>query len=402
MKDKDKKKEHLMEELTELRRQIALLEASEAAHRETQKALQESEGLYRVVIENIADAIAISVDTLRVFVNKGFLTMHGLLDPSEALGLPIEHFVVPEDKEIVKKRVQARLRGESVEGFVEYRIRRADGTIRTVQASATTITYKEQPAILAVLRDITPIKEAEMEILRLNTELQQRIQELKNTNDELETFNSTVSHDLRVPLTSIDGFSRKIVEKYSHGFDEKLTHYMSIIRNSIVKMQQLIDDLLAYSRLGRQAMHHASVSMERIVESVVHELRPIYPDGEVAVSPLPQSVGDAQMIHQVVTNLLSNAFKFTKYMHPRRIEIRGWTEANEQVYAVKDNGVGFDMEQRGKLFNAFQRLHPSEAFEGTGIGLAIVKRIVNLHGGKVWAEGKPNEGATFYFTLPKG
>lgn len=401
MKDTDKTKEQLIKELLELRQQIARFKVFETTHEQIQKTLQESEGLYQAVVESVADGIAINVGTERVFVNRGFLTIHGLNEESQVVGLPLDQFILIEDKETVNKLVLARQSGESLGGLIEYRICRADGAICTVQASAVTISYKGQPATLAVLRDITPIKEAEMEILRLNKKLGQHVLDLRNANDELETFNSTVSHDLRVPLISIDGFSRKVVEKYGHGFDEKLTDYMSIIRKDILRMQQLIDDLLAYSRLGKQAINFSPVSMEGLVESVVKELRTIYPDGEVIVTPLPRSVGDEQMIHQVLTNLLSNAFKFTKYKQPRCIEIRGWGETNENVYCIRDNGAGFDMHYKEKLFNSFQRLHASKEFEGTGMGLAIVKRIVNLHGGRVWAEGKPNEGAIFYFTLPK-
>jgi light-regulated signal transduction histidine kinase (bacteriophytochrome) len=269
-----------------------------------------------------------------------------------------------------------------------------------VQASAVTIGYRGQPATLAVLRDITPIKKAEMEILRLNRELEQHIQELRDTNDELETFNSTVSHDLRLPLISLDGFSRKVVERYGHSFDEKLTDYMSIIRRNVSKMQQLIDDLLAYSRVGKGAMDYSVFSMEELVLSVMNDLKEIYPEGEAFVSPLPPAKGDERMIRQVLTNLLSNAFKFTRYRQPRIVEVKGWNEANQNVYCVRDNGAGFDMKHKEKLFNPFQRLHAAEEFEGTGVGLAIVKRIVAVHGGRVWAEGKPDEGAAFYFTLP--
>ena len=401
MEDKAKTKEQLINELTGLRRQLARFKESKTAHEQIEKALQESEEIHGAVVESVADGIAITVGTERVFVNRGFLSIHGLQDTSQVVGLPLDQFILSEDRETVNMLVLAMQRGESSKNLVEYRIHRADGAIRTLQASAVTISYKGQPATLAVLRDITPTKEAEKEILRLNRELEQHIMDLRNTNDELETFNSTVSHDLRTPLISIDGFSRKIVEKYSQGFDEKLAEYMSVIRTNTTKMQQLISDLLTYSRVGRQAMSHSLISMQGLVESVVNELRPIYPEGEVIVSPIPESIGDEQMIRQVLTNFLSNAFKFTKYSHSRHIEVRGWAEANENVYSIRDNGAGFEMHYKEKLFNAFQRLHTSEKFEGTGIGLAIVKRIINLHRGRVWADGKPDEGATFYFSMPK-
>ena len=366
----------------------------------SERALQESEELHRAVVESVADGIAVTVGTQRVFVNKGFLEIHGLRDASPVLGLPLDQFVLPEDREVVKERVLARQRGESSEDLVEYRIRRNDGEIRTVQASAVTIRYRGQPATLAVLRDITFIKKAEMEILRLNKELEQHIQELRNTNDELEMFNSMVSHDLRLPLISLDGFSRRIVEKYGHGFDQKLSDYMSAIRRNVSKMQQLIDDLLVYSRVGRKAIDYKTFSMEELVISVMNDLGEIYPEGEVFVSTLPPASGDERMVRQILINLLSNAFKFTRHRQPRIVEVKGWKEADQNVYCVKDNGAGFDMKHKEKLFNPFQRLHTADEFEGTGVGLAIVKRIVTQHGGRVWAEGEPDGGAAFYFTLP--
>jgi PAS domain S-box-containing protein len=369
--------------------------------RRSERALQESEELHRAVVESVADGIAVTVDTDRVFVNKGFLEIHGLKEASQVLGLPLDQFIFEEDRETVKDRVLARQRGESIDELVEYRIRRTDGEIRTVQASAVTIEYKGEPAILAVLRDITPIKKAEMEILRLNRELEQHVQELRDANEELETFNSTVSHDLRLPLIALNGLSRKIVEKYAQGFDEKLLDYMSVIRRNVTRMEQLIEDLLAYSRVGKGAMGHSAFSMEELAVSVMRDLGEIYPDGEISITSLPPSVGDERMIRQVLTNLFSNAFKFTRDKQPRTVEMRGWAEAEENVYCVSDNGAGFDMLHKEKLFNVFQRLHTSDQFEGTGVGLAIVKRIVTLHGGRVWAEGKPGLGATFYFTLPR-
>ena len=243
--------------------------------------------------------------------------------------------------------------------------------------------------------------EAEMEIMRLNGELQQRVLDLRNANDELEAFNSTVSHDLRTPLMVIRGFSERITKKYSGVLDEKFVDQMGIIQASALKMEQLIDDLLAYSKLGKQALQRAPVSMNELVESIVEELRTIYPGGEVTISPLAPCVGDEHMLRQVLTNLLSNALKFSSHRTKGMIEVGCVEQTSENVYFVKDNGAGFDMQHKDKLFNVFQRLHSQEEFGGTGMGLAIVKRIVSLHGGTVWAEGKPDGGATFYVTLPR-
>ncbi len=367
----------------------------------TARALLESEELYRAVVENVADAIAITVGTNRVFVNSAFLRIHGLAETSEVVGRPLDLFIAPEDREEVRKRTLARQKGEPTESLVEYRIQRPDGEIRTVQASVVTIAYKGEPAALAVLRDITGRKRAEMEITRLNRELGQSVLDLRNANDELQAFNSTVSHDLRTPLMVIGGFAEKIAKQYGPALDEKFADQMGIIRAEVVKTEQLLDDLLAYSRLGKRAMQRRVISVEGLVRSVVAELRTLYPDGKVAVSRLPPCVGDEQMMRQVFTNLLSNAFKFTGKSNPRIIEVGGREEEGENVYFVKDNGAGFDMRNKDRLFGVFQRLHGEEEFKGSGMGLAIVKRLVGLHGGRAWADGSVGNGATFYVAMPR-
>jgi PAS domain S-box-containing protein len=363
-------------------------------------ASSRNEELYIAVVENVADGIAITVNTERVFVNKAFLAIHGLRDASDVVGHPLDQFILPEDQEAVRERSLARQRGEHPDDLVEYRIRRPDGEIRTVQASVVTTTYGGQPATLAVLRDITAVKRAELEIMRLNQELERRILDLRNANDELQAFNSTVSHDLRTPLMVVRGICERVRKKYGPLLDERFTEQMDIIRGSAAKMEQLINDLLAYARLGKEAMQRGPVSMNNLVRSVIDELRPIYPDGEVRLSPLADCLGDEHMLRQVFENLLSNAFKFTGHQTGRVIEIGCVPRGAENVFFVKDNGAGFDMQQGRRLFNVFQRLHSQEEFAGTGMGLAIVKRIVGLQGGRVWAEGKPGHGATFYVALP--
>jgi PAS domain S-box-containing protein len=361
----------------------------------------DSDALYRAVVEYIADGIAISVGMERVFVNRAFLAIHGLREPSEAIGKPLDYFIVTEDREETNKRVYARMRGELADGIVEYRILRPDGGVRAVQVSVVATAYQGKPAILSVLRDVTDIKAAEMEIRRLNKELEQHIHDLTSTNHDLETFNSTVSHDLRTPLMAIEAFSKKLEEQCGPMLNDKGLRYLGIVRSSANRMEQLIGDLLAYSRLGRQALQQAPIEMNELFRSLIAELQAAYPGGVVDLSPLPDAVGDQGMIRQAVQNLLSNAFKFTKHKPERVIKIEGTLQQGECVYTVRDNGAGFDVEDTEKLFEIFRRFHGSDEFEGTGVGLAIVKRIVNLHGGRVWAEGRPGEGATFTFPLPR-
>jgi PAS domain S-box-containing protein len=343
------------------------------------------EELYMAMVENIADGIAITVKTERVFVNRAFL----------------EEFVFREDREVVRERTLARQRGEHPDDVVEYRIQRPDGEIRTVQVSVVTTTYKGQPATLAVLRDVTDKKRAEAEIMRLNQELEQKILDLRNANDELEAFNSTVSHDLQTPLMVIKAFCRRISEKYASSLDRKFIEQMGTIQASAQRMEQLINDLLAYAKLGKQALQRKRIPMNELIESVIADLRALYPDGEVIVPPLADCIGDERMLRQMFVNLISNAFKFTSRQAKRVIEIGRIQGTTENVFFIKDNGAGFDMEHKDKLFTVFQRLHSQEEFSGTGMGLAIVKRIAGLHGGTVWAEGNPGSGATFYVALPR-
>ncbi|MCZ7384543.1 MAG: ATP-binding protein [Candidatus Methanoperedens sp.] len=239
---------------------------------------------------------------------------------------------------------------------------------------------------------------------RAEKELIKRTTQLEAANKELEAFSYSVSHDLRAPLRAIDGFSRVLLEDHSDKLDSEAGRVLNIVRDNTKKMGQLIEDLLALSRLGRKQMEISEIDMAKLAKSIFDELKTTVPERAIQldIKTLPPSHGDPSMIRQVFVNLLSNAIKFTRPKEKAVIEISGTTKGNENVYCVKDNGVGFDMQYLTKLFGVFQRLHSAEEFEGTGVGLAIVQRIIHRHGGRVWAEGNVNEGATFCFTLIDG
>ena len=245
-------------------------------------------------------------------------------------------------------------------------------------------------------------KLAEEKVQGLNRELEQRISELNITNKELETFNYSVSHDLRTPLIAMEGFSRILMEKHGHHLDEKGQRLLNMINRNTKRMGELINDLLEFFSLGRKNVKFATIDMEKITNDIIIDFKTIFPNDtfHVGLDQLPPAYGDRKMVRQVLINLMGNAIKYSRPKGAAHIRVGGWMEEEKNTYYVKDNGIGFPMEEIDKIFEVFERLHGSDEIEGTGVGLAIVKRVVLKHGGGVWAEAKANEGATFYFSLP--
>ncbi len=240
-------------------------------------------------------------------------------------------------------------------------------------------------------------------IRTLNKELQQSIAEVSHANKELEAFSYSVSHDLRAPLRAIDGFTEILLREYSTKLDDEGKRICSIITGNSKKMGQLIDELLALSRLGRAEMHFSPINMKTLVNGVYLELTT--PEMRQRINfhldDLKKAPGDPILIRQVWMNLIANAIKFSSHRERPVISVLCREEEDQVVYCVQDNGAGFNMQYAGKLFGVFQRLHSEKEFEGTGVGLAIVQRIVHRHGGKIWAEGEVDKGAAFFFSLPK-
>jgi light-regulated signal transduction histidine kinase (bacteriophytochrome) len=260
---------------------------------------------------------------------------------------------------------------------------------------------------VTMLSDNTEHVLVQEEIRRFNQELEKRVMErtaeLEAANRDLEAFSYSVSHDLMVPLLAIEGFARLLAKQDADRLQGRGTEFVEIILGNARRMQQLISGLLAFSRSAHESIEHAPIDVSEMAESVFREIKESAQGRtlQFVCKSLPACHGDRMMIRQVIVNLLSNAVKFTKPRETARIEIGGWPEAKHNVYYVSDNGVGFDMQYADRLFKVFERLHTGEGFTGTGVGLSIVERIIGRHGGRVWAEGKIDEGATFYFTLPR-
>ncbi len=238
---------------------------------------------------------------------------------------------------------------------------------------------------------------------KLIEELRDREAKLASAYKDLEMFSSAVSHDLRSPLIPIEGFARVLLKDYAGKLDDRATDLLTRIGDNAKKMSRLIHDLLSFCRVRDKDVQKVEIDMEALAGEVFEQVRPCGGERDIKlkVCPLPAAYGDSAAIRQVLTNLLLNAFKFTRTAEAAAIEVGGYTKQNDNIYYVRDNGIGFDMQFADRLFGFFQRLHAAKEFEGTGIGLASVKKIVEKHGGRVWAEGKPGEGAVFYFSLPK-
>jgi PAS domain S-box-containing protein len=335
--------------------------------------------------------------------NRGAQELYGWTD-EEAIGRHSSELlqtIFPTPLEDIRAEL---LRTNRWEG--ELRKNKVDGT-HVVVASRWSLRRdaRERPvAILETNNDITERKRREEEIQDLNQELAQRSTELESINKELEAFAYSISHDLRAPLRHMASYTELLKKKTSSLVDEKSNHYMAMILDSAKRMGNLIDDLLAFSRIGRAETQNTRFNLAQLVKEALTEVRQDTEGRNITwkIGALPEFYGDRSMLRLVLVNLLSNAIKFTRTRAQAEIEI-GYANGNKDdlVVFVRDNGVGFDMKYVNKLFGVFQRLHDSDAFEGTGIGLATVQRIIHRHGGKVWAESAVDSGATFYFSAPR-
>jgi len=387
--------------------------------RRTNESLRESRAQFETAFESLSEGLIVSaLDGQLLHWNQAAVAMHGFSSMAEGLRQlaafaeifelsTLDGVVVPLDQWPLSRI----LRGEQLRDL-EIRIRRVhEDWQRIFNYGGSLVRHEDGRAFLAVISisDITERKRAEEEIRTLNVELEQRVvdrtAQLEAANKELEAFSYSVSHDLRAPLRTVDGFSQALLEDFGPQLPEEGQRQARTIRQGAQRMGVLIDDLLAFSRLGRQSVSKpVVVDMDRLVGEALEDLLPERQGRQVEIraARLPPSTGDNALLKQVWANLLSNAIKYTRQRDPAVVEIGSESEDGETVYFVRDNGTGFDMRYVDKLFGVFQRLHRVEDFEGTGVGLAIVQRIIHRHGGRVWAEAAVDRGATFHFTLPKG
>ncbi len=375
------------------------------AERETERALQASELRYRRLFETAQDGILIlnaqtgMVDDVNPFLETLLGYSHDQFMGKAVWDLGFFKDIVANENKFAELREKEYVRYENMP------LETADGRRIDVEFISNVYLVNGIKVIQCNIRDVSARKRAEDAVKQLNDDLEQRViqrtAELEVANKELESFSYSVSHDLRAPLRAVDGFSQALLDDFGPQLPEEGQRYVLTIRDGARRMGTLIDDLLAFSRLGRAPLRKENVKTRNLVIAAFAELKSQHEGRSVdfRMGDLPECHGDASLLKQVWLNLLSNALKYTRNRDTAAVEVGCDATAEGNVFFVRDNGTGFDMQYAGKLFGVFQRLHRAEDFEGTGVGLAIVQQIIHRHGGRVWAYAKEDQGATFYFTL---
>ena len=381
--------------------------ASDAGRQATERALLRTQMRYQSVLESVNEVIFRTDGDGRLsFLNGAWQTITGY-PLADSLGHELTDFLHPDDHILARTRLQAVIHGTQAECQCELRLLTRSGEVRWVEAVGRRVAddLDEQPGLAGTLDDISARKVAELTLRNINQELEARVRlrtaELEASNRELEAFSYSVSHDLRAPLRAIDGFAQILQEELDERLDDDARNHLGRIRAATQRMSQLIDDLNELARLTRHPLKRETVDLSAMARQIIDELRAEEPQRTVEVDIAPRLTvnADRNLMHVVLDNLLRNAWKFTARREHAHIQVQAEREGEQRVFCVSDDGAGFDMAFAGNLFRPFHRLHPGNEFPGTGIGLATVQRIVQRHGGLIWAHGRPGEGARFYFTL---
>lgn len=372
---------------------------------EFENALKESEGRFRSLIERSPINIAILRGGDIVYANPALISLLGYQAEGSPVGFSFLKFIPEEQRGSLAERNSMRNAGVPVPNEYETLVTRVDGSVFHCHVLVSEIELSDGPATIAFLTDITRRKHAEEEVNTLYADMEQKVKvrtaELSRANQELESFSYSVSHDLKAPLRAIDGYSSILSQKYAPELPDEAKVYLTKIRQNTLYMADLINDVLELSRIGRVSLKKESLDIGNIVQEVIDEFSSDIADRNVHVkiAQMPPCNADPLLVHLVYTNLISNALKFSRDRASPLIEFGSYSRDGQVVYYVKDNGIGFDMKYAGTLFKVFTRLHNTAEYEGTGIGLAIVSRIIEKHGGKIWADAEPGLGATFFFTF---
>ncbi len=359
--------------------------------KKAEESLRESEARFRTLSEASPVGVGVSsADGVLVYTSPAYERILGY-GCGELLGVMASHLYFNEADRT--SWLGAMKDSGVVQGF-ETRLKKKDGTPIWVSISASPVLYEGRQAVVGTIQDITDRKRAEEELKR-------RTEDLQAANSELEAFSYSVSHDLRAPLRRLDGFSDILLLDYADRLDDTGREHLKRIRDASQTMSQLIDDMLRLSRIGRAELHITRVDLSRMAATIADELQAAGPDhrAEFVVAPGVNAVGDWHLLQILMRNLMENSWRYTSDCRDPSIQFGTTSRGERQVYFVKDNGIGFDMKYADKLFKPFQRLHTSRKYSGTGIGLAIAERVVQRHGGRIWAEAESGKGATFYFTL---
>ena len=393
MKTLTTNKEQLNAELNALRRRVAELEEEKSKHNQAEKVLTESKSIYSVLVENSRDGIVIIQDGVLKFVNAASSELIGHT-PEELVGTDFLKVITPENQEIVMRRYAERMAGKEVPSMYEISLIRKDGTALPVELNATLINHEGRPADLIFIRETTERKQAE-------EKLKQTIAELKRSNAELEQFAYVASHDLQEPLRMVSSYTQLLAQRYRDKLDADADEFIGYAVDGANRMKKLINDLLAYSRVGTRGKDFKATNCKTVLDRVLDNLQLAIEDSGSVIThdSLPMVLADDLQLMQLFQNLISNAIKFRAKTTPK-IHISAKKNNKEWLFSVRDNGIGIDMQYAERIFGVFQRLHGRGEYTGTGIGLAICKKIVERHGGRIWLNSLPGRGSTFYFTMP--